>query len=478
MTTDPTIYPFNGVKARSGEYALPPMGADDVLTVVKSGRVDQDFIDQLARREELRNLKHFGVGEGVDPNDLAQAGWGVIFAFEDTERLPALREALEPLLSLRKAQAGPLYRESIYRPSETPVAFTTRHKVGPGGPAVPAKLPYYLLIVGDPQKIPYQFQYSLDVVYAVGRLHFEGKDEAETLAMYRSYARSVVAAETGPRRCARKAAFFGVKNDGDRATEMSSTLLVPALASELAAALPDWQVQAIVGDDAGKARLGDLLGGKDTPDVLFTAGHGCVFDADDPELVAQQGALICSDWKRSVPHSLSEQMWFSARDISASGSLAGLIAFHFACYGGGTPLYDNFVQKDGKPIQLAPRPLVAALPQKELAHENGGALAVVGHVDRAWSYSFVWAGAGPQTAVYSSTFKALMAGKTIGNAMEYFNDRFGALAAGWQSLKAMLEDIAFGGTVDSEELAGLWDASNDARNFVIVGDPAVRLSLP
>jgi hypothetical protein len=476
MTTDSTIYPFNGVKARTGEYVLPPMGADDVLALVKNGRVDRVFIEQLTQRDAARALEHYGVGEGVDANDLAQAGWGVIFAFEDQERLPALREALEPLLSQRKAQAGALYRESIYLPNETPVKFTSRHEVGPGGPAVPDKLPYYLLIVGDPQKIPYQFQYSLDVVYAVGRIHFEGKDETETLAMYRSYACSVVAAETGPRRCARKAVFFGVRNDGDRATELSSTLLVPALATELAAALPDWQVQPIIGDDAHKARLGDLLGGKDTPDVLFTAGHGCVFDADDPDLITQQGALICSDWKRSVPHSLSEHMWFSARDIPASGSLAGLIAFHFACYGGGTPLYDNVVQKDGKPVQLAPRPFVAALPQKELAH--GGALAVVGHVDQAWSYSFVWAGAGPQTAVFSSAFKALMAGKTIGNAMEYFNDRFGALVAGWQSLKAMLEDIAYRTAVDSAELAGLWAASNDARNFVIIGDPAVRLSLP
>jgi hypothetical protein len=37
------------------------------------------------------------------------------------------------------------------------------------------------------------------------------------------------------------------------------------------------------------------------------------------------------------------------------------------------------------------------------------------------------------------------------------------------------ETVSFGGTVDPAEVAGLWTARNDARNYVILGDPAVRL---
>ncbi len=111
------------------------------------------------------------------------------------------------MLAYRREQAGERYQEYAYRydPAEqyfeSKTEFLARHKVA-AGPADPKKMPYYLLIVGDPERIPYTFQYELDVQYAVGRIYFD------TAAEYAQYAHNVVNAEQSEQFLAREALFF------------------------------------------------------------------------------------------------------------------------------------------------------------------------------------------------------------------------------------------------------------------------------
>ena len=150
-----------------------------------------------------------------------------------------------------------------------------------------------------------------------------------------------------------------------------------------------------------------------------------------------------------------------------------LLLFAFACYSAGTPRRDGFAhRREGRSPILAERPFVARLPQRLLSQPLGGAGAVVGHVDRAWTYSFGWPGAGRQVEVFASTLRRLLAGHPVGSAMEFFNQRYAELECELAEVKQAME---MGLSPAPGDLAGLWTARNDARSFVVLGDPAARL---
>jgi hypothetical protein len=123
-------------------------------------------------------------------------------------------------------------------------------------------------------------------------------------------------------------------------------------------------------------------------------------------------------------------------------------------------------------VPLAPAGFVAALPQRLMAHPKGGALAVIGHVERAWGYSFAWSRAGEQLETFRSSLNRLLLGDPVGWATEHLGWHYTALAA---DLSEELENIKFGKIPDNHGLSRMWTTSRDVRNLMILGDPAVRL---
>ena len=470
---------FNGVNGVDGTYGLPPMSSERLAGIIQGESnaqeaYDQRFLNELKWRVSRKNESHYGVKDGVDPAKLDEAGWGAVFTHNAD---PAVREALSPLLDLRRSQAGERFylfeKSNGFRVGgDDKNKFLARQGAGPG-PVDPDKVPYYLLLVGSPEEIPYRFQSQLDVQFAVGRIDFGNDPEA-----YASYAASVVAAETGQVRLPRRLSVFGVENDDDMATRFSTQHLVSPLLEHFGEKHPRWQVEAFLKDRASKADLTRLLGGEEAPALLFSASHGMEYPSGHPQQIPHQGALLCQDWpgpeawkgKGAVP----QDYFFAGEDLPRGANLMGLMGFFFACYGCGTPLVDEFSKQAFKNerVNIAPYAFLADLPKRMLSNPGGGALAVVGHVERAWGYSFLWPGAGAQTVVFESTFDRLLNGLPVGMALEYFNERYAELST---VLADELEEIDFGVDVDPFELAGKWTANNDARGFMVLGDPAARL---
>ncbi|HVK25995.1 MAG TPA: hypothetical protein VM677_31950 [Actinokineospora sp.] len=438
--------PVNGVDADTGGYLFPPTTVEDVAAVARGETPDERHARALRRRDQEREPT-FGVMYGFDPEDLASVGWAVV----TTPGSPVL-DALRPLLDRRKAQAGALYRELVVEPGDDDSAFLRRHGAAPG-PAEPAKIPYYLLFAGDPTDLAFTLQYQLDVQYAVGRLHFDTLDE------YAAYAGAVIAAEDAEPPPP-GIHLFGVRNPDDRATSLSAAQLIEPLHKELAD--HGVAVAADVGEQATKARLAALLHEPHPGRVLFTASHGIGSAKANAREI--QGALLCQDWPGPMAAApLTADHYFAGTDVT--GPPTPDIVFSFACYGAGTPAASDF--PDGHD---AGRAFVARLPQRLLAE---GALAFVGHVDRVWSCSFLWQGMDPQIGAMASTLRAVLAGQRLGSAMEFLNQRYAAIATELVTRVDALRRT--GRKIDDQTLAALWTANTDARNYIVLGDPAVRL---
>ncbi|MCK4901348.1 MAG: hypothetical protein KAS38_21370, partial [Anaerolineales bacterium] len=462
---------FNGINGATGDYDLPPQSPKNIASVARGTPISDDHKTDIAIRKDLdaSSAEHFGLREGLDPTELSQSGWGVIFPQSlEPNQLAALKEALRPLLEHRQEQAAQefehYYKECSgelgYQPKQSKTDFLRQHGRGPGA-ADPDKLPYYLMIVGDPETVPYSFQYQMDVQYALGRIHFDSPED------YYRYAVSVVEAEKRNYSLPRQATFFGTANQDDRATQLSAQSLIKPLADYIAEGQYGWNVEALIGEEASTANLAQALHAPQAPPLLITASHGMSFPNGDARQFPHQGALLCQDWPGPRAHRgpVPEDFYFSADDLGEDANVLGLLAFFFACYGAGTPKMDDFYRKayiDRKAI--APHAFLSELPQRLLAHPKGGALAVVGHVERAWGYSFFWDGVGQELVTFEDALKRLLAGHPLGSALEGFNTRYAELASDLTSeLDETSEDVQ-----NTVKIAGLWTASNDARNYMIL----------
>src|SRR5436305_1810864 len=193
----------NGINALTGEYLVPPMTLAEAAARARGTPPPAEQAGWLRKLVQRLAGRFFALPLDVEPTDLSQAGWAVVFT-PDTPA--AVRKGLQPLIDHRSRQAPPdRFKVLEYRPGETREGWLGKYGAH-GADVVPTQVPYYVLLVGGPETVPFDFQFLLDIDYAVGRLAFDRVED------YGRYARAVVAYETAPPVNGREVVFWGTRH--------------------------------------------------------------------------------------------------------------------------------------------------------------------------------------------------------------------------------------------------------------------------
>jgi hypothetical protein len=208
---------------------------------------------------------------------------------------------------------------------------------------------------------------------------------------------------------------------------------------------------------------------------LFSASHGAAFDREDADQRRYQGAIVGDD------------DLFAHDRLNDDVCLPAGVAFFFACYGAGTPSHSECLQwcpqeHRARLVQCqAEKDFLAALPMGLLGHRHP-ALAVIAHIDPAWHYSFMepqtWQ---RRTGPFELAVQWIVRGVPVGHAMKDFNVLHGTLSTILLQMQLDYDRQRILNQMPSpvwdERLLTTWLLRTDAQNFIVLGDPAVRLRM-
>jgi hypothetical protein len=463
-------YFFNGIDP-DGNYLFEESSVEQVCQLAQNEfeKIPDDDQKRIQYLSTTKEKTFYGFDAPLQ--DVSEAGWAVLVhestgegILHEIERLRSHRKVHNDITDELCPEIITLSGIPEYR------KFLAERELFPGFGDV-RKLPYYLLIAGGPELIPFRFQYELATEYAVGRITFKTREE------YQAYIDQLIEYETSSTvPTEREIAFWSPANIDDNATSISSRFLVNPLYDDLDSQI-NFQKKMFIGNklgwEASKSNLVGLLTRKKAPALLFSASHGLGHQTiDSEEKTLLQGALITQDWEKGTP--VTADSLFSGEDLTRGGNVHGMIHFAFACFGAGTPSQDDY-EKDYASSILRPYssryPFVSHLASQELVH---GALAFIGHVDRTWAFSFI----GERQLHlegFERVIRNMLWGKRawpIGHCLRDLYDKALHLS---KSLLEDLHDMKFGRTFPPQLIADKWVERNDARAYALIGDPAVRL---
>jgi hypothetical protein len=399
-------------------------------------------------------------------NEPSRCGWKVIVHPLDWEWVRAeLGEDLRALAAMRtgRSEFCPILFDCQGGSPEDWWAWIRLRLEGPAGPG--REPPFYILILGSPQRIPFGFQMTLHAGGAVGRVHYDTPEE------YRAYFRKLL----GRKRGIRGLDIFAPCHD--EATELATARFAHPLA--------DWACRkglacrSIIdarGARKRATRAGFEAMGRTGESILFATGHG-LFEPR-PAQVELTGALCCPREDEAILDPARDLI--SPDLIGSAPCFPGSIIVMHSCYGFGMPSESALDHRCGVLPGRKREDRISALPRKWLANP-GGPIAFIGHLDIALVFK--------RNAVYRDGLDPLdpftwlveaicLRGHTVGYAMSGLR----RTVANLSNLSLMLLDqqerlkrgirgrLAFWARkgVVAEKLIRM----NDAGKLLLFGDPA------
>ena len=453
----------------SGELALPFTSVDTLAqSLVRSwgvaGAPHDEFVEpaSLQGNEQPRPID--------DRADVRAAGWTYVVHERDPKRA-WLEQAVVPLRARRNGAV--LDEPLVYPGLDRSGWLDWLQREYFQRPLQGRRVPRYVLILGSPTYVPFALQSLLQTVAFVGRLDFD--DEADM----RAYVAKVLRLEDAPGpSVSREVTMFGTDGGSGDPTHRSARNMMRPLAKLLRDS--ELRVEPVIGSHATKAALCGALSAR--PAVVYTATHGLVaVDAPAANQRRYNGALCCADWDGG------EDGLVTADDVPRKGKLLdGAAVFQFACNGYGTPATSDFAHLvEGIRPANPGEAFVAALP-KRLLRRPTGPVAYFGHVDLAFVYGFSDPDEAPlgngwhaRLAPFAEAVRRLVTSYPCGQALETMHGR---AAAATMLIADLLDDRARRkrelSPQEQDRLVEEWVIRNDARNYMLLGDPAVALRLP
>lgn len=435
-----------------------------------------------------------------DPNDLAHQRWGVVAPAGAAGDL--MLDAVAPLIRQREQEQGASAR--IYRVApgmSARQAVRWRDDIYRAEDVPEAERPRYLMILGDLHHVSLELQQVMAHSAFVGRVHTGdtgGEPDADGYAAYAAKAVMHAQAVENAQQAHTPRLLLYAANDDTTATTMGRDQLVEpcraAFEQRAGANAAMREVARVISQDPRDGGPpGALLRAAETPRpaVLLSVTHGQGAPAGGwgsaARQRAEQGALV-----------LGDGTILDAGTLRGRRFLPGGMWFCLACFGAGTPQQSVFhawlssLVSQGLPARILdpvlaslpgpddPRPFLSAMPQAALASPHGP-LAMISHVDLAWTYSFT-APTGMARGIPSRILSVLdawlrraRAGVALDALMRFYREANDGLMERYQA-QADAQVDGLPDPTDPRERAQLWMLRNDLRGYVLLGDPAARLS--